>query len=224
MSDPGTRMPVVALVSGRGSNLRAIAERARGGDPALDIRAVVSDREDAGGIEWARAVGLNTATLSPRSFPDRDRYDSALAALVAAFEPRLVVLAGFMRILGPSFVDRFAGQTLNIHPSLLPLHRGLHTHRRVLEAGEREHGASVHFVTRELDGGPVVIQAKVPVRDVDDEASLAARVLEQEHRIYPKAVGWFAAGRLRFADGAAWLDGRRLDTPVVVEPDSDEPA
>ncbi len=224
MNDPGARMPVVALVSGRGSNLRAIAERARSGDPAIDIRAVVSDREDAGGIEWARAVSLNTATLSPGNFRDRDRYDSALAALVAGFEPRLVILAGFMRILGPGFVDRFAGQTLNIHPSLLPLHRGLHTHRRVLEAGEREHGASVHFVTRELDGGPVVIQAKVPVRDDDDEASLAARVLEQEHRIYPQAVSWFASGRLHFAEGAAWLDGQRLDSPVVIDSTSDDAA
>ena len=224
MSDRGTRMPVVALVSGRGSNLRAIAERARRGDPAIDIRAVVSDREDAGGIEWARSVGLESATLSPRNFPDRARYDAALAALVAGFEPRLVILAGFMRILGPEFVDRFAGQTLNIHPSLLPRHRGLHTHRRVLEAGEREHGASVHFVTRELDGGPVVIQAKVPVRDDDDEASLAARVLEQEHRIYPQAVGWFASGRLLFADGAAWLDRKRLDSPVLIDAASNDAA
>jgi len=218
MSTTGTRMPVVALVSGRGSNLRAIAERARAGDPPIEIRAVVSDREDAAALEWARAFGLNCATLAPKNFPDRERYDAALAALVASFEPELVILAGFMRILGPVFVDRFAGSTLNIHPSLLPRHRGLHTHRRVLEAGEREHGASVHFVTRELDGGPVVIQAKVPVRDDDDEASLAARVLEQEHRIYPQAVGWFATGRLRVTDGKAWLDGRRLDEPMVLEP------
>jgi phosphoribosylglycinamide formyltransferase-1 len=224
MSGPGARMPAVALVSGRGSNLRAIAERARSGDPPVSIRAVVSDREDAGGIEWARAVGLECVTLSPKSFPNRDRYDAALAALVASFEPQLVILAGFMRILGPNFVDRFAGQMLNIHPSLLPLHRGLHTHRRVLEAGEREHGASVHFVTRELDGGPVVLQARVPVRDDDDEASLAARVLEQEHRIYPQAVGWFASGRLRFAEGAAWLDGQRLDSPVVIDTASNDAA
>jgi phosphoribosylglycinamide formyltransferase-1 len=222
MSTPGTRMPVVALVSGRGSNLRAIAERAREGDPPVDLRAVVSDREDAPALEWARAFGLEHATLPPKSFPERERYDAALAALVAGYEPDLVILAGFMRILGPAFVDRFEGRCLNIHPSLLPRHRGLHTHRRVLEAGEREHGASVHFVTRELDGGPVVIQAKVPVRDDDDEASLAARVLEQEHRIYPRAVGWFATGRLRFADGAAWLDGKRLDEPVAFDPDHDD--
>jgi phosphoribosylglycinamide formyltransferase 1 len=224
MSIAGTRMPVVALVSGRGSNLRAIAALARAGDPPVDIRAVVSDREDAPAIEWARSVGLNCATLPPKQFPDRERYDAALAALVGGFEPGLVILAGFMRILGPAFVDRFEGRTLNIHPSLLPLHRGLHTHRRVLEAGEHQHGASVHFVTRELDGGPVVLQVKVPVRDDDDEASLAARVLAQEHRIYPQAVGWFAAGRLRFADGAAWLDGRRLDGPVVLDTTADDPA
>jgi phosphoribosylglycinamide formyltransferase-1 len=222
MSTAGARMPVVALVSGRGSNLRAIAEHARAGDPPVDIRAVVSDREDAAGVEWARAAGLNCATLSPKNFPDRDRYDAALAALVASFEPGLVILAGFMRILGSNFVDRFAGRALNIHPSLLPRHRGLHTHRRVLEAGDREHGASVHFVTAELDGGPVVIQAKVPVRDDDDEASLAARVLEQEHTIYPQAIGWFATGRLQFKDGAAWLDGRRLDRPMVVDATGDD--
>ena len=217
MSSAGTRMPVVALISGRGSNLRAIAERARAGDPPIEIRAVVSDREDAAGLEWARAHGLNCATLAPKNFPDRARYDTALAALVAGFEPELVILAGFMRILGAPFVDRFAGRTLNIHPSLLPKHRGLHTHRRVLEAGDKVHGASVHFVTGELDGGPVVIQARVPVRDDDDEASLAARVLEQEHRIYPQAVGWFATGRLRCTDEAAWLDGARLDAPVLVD-------
>jgi phosphoribosylglycinamide formyltransferase-1 len=217
MSAAGERLPVVVLISGRGSNLRALAERARAGDLPIEIRAVVSDREDASGLEWARASGLHGVALSPRSFPDRERYDESLAALVASFEPGLVVLAGFMRILGPAFVERFAGQMLNIHPSLLPRHRGLHTHRRVLDAGERQHGASVHFVTRELDGGPVVLQAKVPVRDDDDEASLAARVLTQEHRIYPQAVAWFAAGRLRFDHGAAWLDGRRLDEPIVEE-------
>ncbi len=217
MSATGATLPVVVLISGRGSNLRAIADEARAGRLPIDIRAVVSDREDAAGLDWARAAGLHAVALPARPFPDRAAYDSALAALVAGFEPGLVVLAGFMRILGPSFVDPLAGRMLNIHPSLLPRHRGLHTHRRVLEAGEREHGASVHFVTRELDGGPVVLQARVPVRDGDDEASLAARVLEQEHRIYPRAIGWFADGRLRYADGAAWLDGQRLDQPVLVE-------
>ena len=218
MSSPAVRAKVVALVSGRGSNLRVIVERARAGDLPVEVRAVVSDKDDAGAITWARAQGIECATLPPRAFPDRERYDAALSALVGGYEPDLVLMAGFMRILGPAFVDRFEGRCLNIHPSLLPKYRGLHTHRQVLEAGDREHGASVHFVTRELDGGPVVIQARVPVRDDDDEATLAARVLEQEHRIYPEAVDWFATGRLRFQDGAAWLDGRRLDAPVQMEP------
>jgi phosphoribosylglycinamide formyltransferase-1 len=217
MSSPAARTKVVALVSGRGSNLRVIAERARAGDLPIDIRAVISDKDDAGAVAWARSVGIECATLPARAFPDRERYDEALAALVGGYEPDLVLLAGFMRILGPAFVDRYAGRMLNIHPSLLPRYRGLHTHRQALEAGDREHGASVHFVTRELDGGPVVLQAKVPIRDGDDEASLAARVLEQEHRIYPEAVGWFATGRLHHTDGAAWLDGQRLGGPVVVD-------
>ena len=217
MSSPAARAKVVALVSGRGSNLRNIVERARAGDLPVEVRAVVSDKDDAGAIAWARTQGIECATLPPRAFPDRERYDVALAALVGGYEPDLVLMAGFMRILGPAFVDRFEGRCLNIHPSLLPKYRGLHTHRQALEAGDREHGASVHFVTRELDGGPVVIQARVPVRDGDDEATLAARVLEQEHRIYPEAVDWFATGRLRFQDGAAWLDGRRLDAPAQME-------
>ena len=218
MSSPAVRAKVVALVSGRGSNLRNIVERARAGDLPVEVRAVVSDKDDAGAITWARAQGIECATLPPRAFPDRERYDAALSALVGGYEPDLVLMAGFMRILGPAFVDRFEGRCLNIHPSLLPKHRGLHTHRQALAAGDREHGASVHFVTRELDGGPVVLQARVPVRDDDDEATLAARVLEQEHRIYPEAVGWFATGRLRCHDGAAWLDGQRLNAPLQMEP------
>ena len=224
MSVAGERLPVVVLISGRGSNLRALVTEAQAGRLPIEIRAVVSDRADAAGLEWARRMGVHCVALSPREFPDRERYDQALGALVATFEPGLVVLAGFMRILGPAFVDRFVGRMVNIHPSLLPRHRGLHTHRRVLEAGEREHGASVHFVTRELDGGPVVLQARVPVRDGDDEVTLAARVLGQEHRIYPAAIGWFAAGRLRYDDGAAWLDGHRLDAPVVIDAADEIPA
>ena len=217
MRPAAERLPVVVLISGRGSNLEVIAEQARRGDLPIEIRAVVSDREDAPGLQWARKAGLVCAALPPKQFPDRQRCDQALADLVDGFGPALVVLAGFMRILGPEFVDRFAGRMLNIHPSLLPRHRGLHTHRRVLEAGETEHGASVHFVTRELDGGPAVLQARVPVRDGDDEASLAARVLEQEHRIFPRAVGWFARGRLAWREGRAWLDGSPLEGPVIVD-------
>jgi phosphoribosylglycinamide formyltransferase-1 len=215
MSPAAGPMPVVVLISGRGSNLRAIAVRASEGGLPIEIRAVVSDRADAPGLAWARDAGLHCAVLSPADFSDRAAYDAALAELVDGFRPGLVALAGFMRILGPAFVDRFRGRMLNIHPSLLPRHRGLRTHRRALEARDTEHGASVHFVTRELDGGPVVLQARIPVGTDDDEASLASRVLDEEHRIYPMAIDWFASGRLRWQDDAAWLDGRRLDGPVV---------
>jgi phosphoribosylglycinamide formyltransferase-1 len=215
MNPAARRLPVVVLLSGTGSNLRAIVAQATAGELPVEIRAVISDRPDAQGLTWAAAQGLRTVALPPRDFPDRATFDRALAETVAGFDPGLVVLAGFMRILGDEFVDRFAGRLLNIHPSLLPKYRGLHTHRRALEAGDRQHGASVHFVTRELDGGPVVIQARVPVRDDDDEASLAARVLTEEHRIYPECIGWFAAGRLQCRDGVVHLDGRSLTGPVL---------
>ena len=217
MSDAAARLPIVVLISGTGSNLRAIADQASAGSLPVEIRAVVSDRAEAAGLAWAADAGIATVALSPRAFPDRAAYDRELAVQVERFRPGLVVLAGFMRILGDEFVDRFAGRLLNIHPSLLPKYRGLHTHRRALEAGDREHGASVHFVTRELDGGPVVLQARVPVRDGDDEATLATRVLAEEHRIYPECIGWFATGRLHIRDGAVLLDGRRLESPVVRE-------
>ena len=215
MSGAAGRLPIVVLISGTGSNLRAIAEQARSGELPVEIRAVISDRPDAAGLAWAATAGIATLALLPRDFPDRAAFDRALADAVERYEPGLVVLAGFMRILGAEFVDRFAGRLVNIHPSLLPKYRGLHTHRRALKAGEREHGASVHFVTRELDGGPVVIQARVPIRNDDDEASLAARVLAEEHRIYPECIGWFAAGRLQLRDGAVLLDGRVLASPLV---------
>ena len=215
MTAPTPLLRVVVLVSGRGSNLKAIAARADAGELPVRIEAVVSDRADAGALEWARAQGISTSVLSPRDFPDREAYGRALGDIVESHAPQLVALAGFMRILSDEFVLRFSGRMLNIHPSLLPRYAGLHTHRRALEAGDREHGASVHFVTPELDGGPVVLQARVPILPGDDEDSLAARVLREEHVIYPRCVGWFAAGRLAFRDGAAWLDSKRLDAPVV---------
>jgi phosphoribosylglycinamide formyltransferase-1 len=208
-------MPIVVLASGRGSNLQAISARIERRELPARIAAVISDRPDAGALDWARTHGIPTATVAPREYASRDAYGEALATVVERFQPELVVLAGFMRILSDGFVGRFAGRLLNIHPSLLPKYPGLHTHRRALEAGDREHGASVHFVTPELDGGPVVIQARVPVLPGDDEATLAARVLCEEHLIYPECVGWFASGRLRMHEGIPWLDGQRLDFPVL---------
>lgn len=215
MNGTAARLPIVVLLSGTGSNLRAIAQRAASGALPVEIRAVISDKPDAKGLAWAAAQGIPAVALSPRDYPDRAAFDRALADTVAGFAPGLVVLAGFMRILGDEFVDRFAGRLFNIHPSLLPRYRGLHTHRRALEAGDGEHGASVHFVTRELDGGPVVLQARVPVRDDDDEHTLAARVLEVEHVIYPECIDWFASGRLGMRDGTVFLDGRPMEAPLV---------
>lgn len=218
-SPPG-KLPIVILISGRGSNMRAIAERAASGDLPVDVRAVISDKAEAAGLATAAAMNIPTRALSAREFSDRAGYDRALAALVQSFEPRLVVLAGFMRILSPGFIAAFADHTLNIHPSLLPLYRGLHTHRRALEAGDAVHGCSVHFVTEELDGGPLVIQSQVKVLPGDSESTLSARVQQQEHRIYSQAIDWFARGRLQLREQRAWLDGRPLDAPVI-QPASD---
>jgi phosphoribosylglycinamide formyltransferase 1 len=216
MTVPTPPLRLVVLVSGRGSNLKAIAAAIDAGALPARIVAIISDRADAGALDWARDHGIPAAVLSPREFADRGTYGRALGDLVENHAPQLVVLAGFMRILSDEFVLRFAGRMLNIHPSLLPRYPGLHTHRRALAAGDREHGASVHFVTPELDGGPVVIQARVPVLSGDDEDTLAARVLRQEHVIFPRCIGWFAAGRLALRDGVVWLDGKPLDTPVVL--------
>lgn len=210
-------MPVVVLVSGRGSNLQAIIDAADQGRIPATIEAVVSDSADAFALERARRASIAALTLIRRDFPDRLAYDAALADLIESHNPGLVVLAGFMRILGPATVQRYAGRMLNIHPSLLPAYAGLDTHRRVIEAGEIETGASVHFVTETLDAGPAIIQARVPVKPDDDADRLAARVLEREHQIYPMAIGWFAEGRLEMRDGRAWLDGKPLDEPIRLE-------
>jgi phosphoribosylglycinamide formyltransferase-1 len=217
-------LPIVVLVSGRGSNLRAIDARICAGELPAVIRAVLSDRPDAAALAWAAGRGVRNGVVPRHAHADAAAFDAALDSAIAAQQPGLIVLAGFMRILGVSLVSRYAGRILNIHPSLLPRYRGLHTHRRVLEAGDTEHGASVHFVTAELDGGPVVLQARVPVFPGDDEATLANRVLVQEHRIYPLAIRWFAEGRLRFADSAAWFDGRRLEAPLLLDGSADAAA
>ena len=188
---------VVILISGRGSNMHAIVEA---GLP-VRVAAVISNRADAAGLDWAAKRGIATQTVDHRAFSGRDAFDAALAEAIEAHHPDLVVLAGFMRILGEAFVTRFAGRMLNIHPSLLPSFPGLHTHRRAIEEGVKVHGTTVHFVTPALDHGPIVIQAAVPVLPGDDEDTLAARVLEAEHRIYAQAVRWFAEDRLVIRDG-----------------------
>jgi phosphoribosylglycinamide formyltransferase-1 len=207
---------VVVLVSGSGSNLQALIDAQRSGLP-IAIRAVVSNVPEVFALRRARSAGIPGLVLDHRGFPNRAAYDAALAERIDGFDPGLVLLAGFMRILTPGFVARYQGRMFNIHPSLLPKFRGLHTHRRALEAGETVHGASVHFVTAELDGGPVVLQARVPVLPGDDPDTLAARVLKQEHRIYPCVVGWFATGRLHL-DGAGLpvLDGAVLSRPMLL--------
>jgi len=217
MTDP-SRLPMVVLISGSGSNLQALID-AWQRDMPVEIRAVISNRADAYGLQRARRAGIATEVLSHKGYPDRDSYDAALQQLIDGYEPQLVVLAGFMRILTPGLVRHYEGRMLNIHPSLLPAFRGLHTHQRVLDAGERTHGASVHFVTEELDSGPVIIQARVPVLADDTAEILAARVLEQEHRIYPQAVRWLAEGRLRLNGGRVFLDGRVLEQPAIWSPD-----
>ena len=209
----------VILISGRGSNMEAlIAARAAGTLP-VDIAAVISNRPDAAGLATAAAAGIAVRCIDHKACAGRDAFDAALAACIDSFAPDLVVLAGFMRILSDGFVHHYAGRLMNIHPSLLPAFPGLHTHRRALEEGVRIHGCTVHFVTPTLDHGPVIIQAAVPVLDGDDEATLAARVLRQEHRIYPQAVRWFAEGRLRLVGDRVRLAGEEAGGGVLVAPE-----
>jgi len=216
LSSTPPRLPIVILISGRGSNMRALIERSRDGHSAYSVAAVIADRSDAGGLEIARHLNVAARALPPLKDMQRADYEGVLASAIEEYAPSLIVLAGFMRILSAQFVERFAGKILNIHPSLLPKYTGLHTHRRALEAREPEHGVTVHFVTEQLDGGPRVLQARVPIMPGDTEATLSQRVLIQEHVIYPLAVNWFCQGRLRCADGKAWLDGQLLDEPVQI--------
>ena len=192
---------IVILISGRGSNMEAIVQAcAEQGWPA-QVVAVLANRPGAAGLRFAAAHGIGTAVVDHKAYADREDFDAALAGAIDAFAPDLLLLAGFMRILGRAFVRRYEGRMLNIHPSLLPAFPGLHTHRRALAAGCKAVGATVHFVTPELDHGPIVIQGVVPVRPGDDEVALSARVLATEHMIYPLAVRWFVQGQLRVRDG-----------------------
>jgi phosphoribosylglycinamide formyltransferase-1 len=212
-------MNIVILISGRGSNMEALIAARDAGTLPVNIAAVISNRPAAQGLETAEKAGITAHYIDHKAFAERDAFDAALAECIDGFAPDLVVLAGFMRILSDGFVRHYAGRLMNIHPSLLPAFPGLHTHRRALEEGVRIHGCTVHFVTPALDHGPVIIQAAVPVLDSDDEATLAARVLRQEHRIYPQAVRWFAEGRLRLDDGRVHLAGELAESAVLVSPE-----
>jgi phosphoribosylglycinamide formyltransferase-1 len=192
---------IVILISGRGSNMQAMLKVAAAEHWPAQFAAVISNQPNAAGLDVARAAGIATAAINHRDYPDRDQFDAALAELIDQHSPDLIVLAGFMRILTPGFVNRFFGRLINIHPSLLPSFPGLRTHQQAIDAGVKVHGATVHFVTAELDHGPIISQATVPVLDDDTEDTLAARVLEQEHRIYPQAVRDLMSDTLKLVDG-----------------------
>ncbi len=205
---------VVVLISGRGSNMEALLKA----DLPVKFAAVISNRADAQGLATAAAAGVATAVVDHKGYADRAAFDAALAATIDGYAPDLVILAGFMRILTADFVRHYEGRLLNIHPSLLPSFPGLHTHERALQEGVRVHGCTVHFVTADLDHGPVVIQAAVPVCDGDDAATLAARVLAEEHRVYAQAVRWFAADRLHLEQGRVRLDRAAAAPAALLSP------
>ena len=208
-ASPRTR--VLVLISGSGSNLQALIDAQQSGKLPAELVAVISNRPGVKGLQRAEQAGIATEVVDHSRFDSRDSFDRALQQAIDAYAPDLIVLAGFMRILTEHFTRQYQGRMLNIHPSLLPKYQGLNTHERALQAGDQEHGVSVHFVTAELDGGPVALQARVPVLPDDDASRLAQRVLQQEHRIYPLAVKWFAQGRLRMVDGRVFMDSEPLE-------------
>lgn len=201
---------VAVLISGSGSNLQALIDGWQQQQLPIELVVVISNRPGVLGLERAGSAGIPTVVVDHTLFADRADFDGAVTRVIDSYGAELVVLAGFMRILTPEFTRHYLGRMLNIHPSLLPKYQGLHTHQRALDAGDSEHGVTVHFVTAELDGGPAAIQARVPVHGDDDAASLARRVQQQEHIIYPLAVKWFAEGRLEMRDGVAFLDNEPL--------------
>jgi phosphoribosylglycinamide formyltransferase-1 len=213
--DESTALPrVVVLISGSGSNLQSLMDAVASQRLPAQIAAVISNKADAYGLQRASNADIPADTLEHTGFDSRAAFDQALQQRIDSYQPDLVVLAGFMRILTPEFVRHYTGRMLNIHPSLLPLYKGIHTHQRVLDDKAKEHGVSVHFVTPELDGGPVIMQAKVPVLPSDTAASLAQRVQTQEHVIYPRVVKWFVEGRLKLEGNQVMLDGNALSRPI----------
>jgi phosphoribosylglycinamide formyltransferase-1 len=203
-------MRLAILISGRGSNMQAFIEAVRRAELDAEIALVLSNKPDAAGLERAREAGIDTAVIDHREFDSREAFDGALVERIRRSGADLVILAGFMRILTSVFITAFRGRLLNIHPSLLPKYPGLNTHQRALDAGDSEAGVTVHFVTEELDGGPPILQARVPVEAGDTADSLARRVIVEEHRIYPMAARWFVQGRLSLTDEGAFLDGEKI--------------
>jgi phosphoribosylglycinamide formyltransferase-1 len=214
-----TQKSIVILISGSGTNLQAIIDAVNEGRINARIAAVISNRADAKGLQRARQARINTIVVDAKNHDDRVSYDQALVSAIDEIDPDLIVLAGFMRILSDMFIDHYQGRIMNIHPSLLPEFKGLHTHRRALESSAQRHGASVHFVSNELDSGPVVIQAEVPVLPDDNEESLAARVLQQEHIIYPMVIAWYIDGRLEYSGDKILLDNKPLHRPALWKAD-----
>ncbi|EHR39764.1 phosphoribosylglycinamide formyltransferase [Alishewanella jeotgali] len=212
---------IVVLISGSGSNLQALLDSCAAGFIPGKITGVISNKANAFGLKRAEAAGISTAVLSHKGFDSREAYDQALIAAIEQFKPDLIVLAGFMRILTAEFVQHFSGKLLNIHPSLLPKYQGLATHQRAIDAGDTEHGCSVHFVTEQLDGGPVILQAKVPIFPGDDASIVAERVHAQEHQIYPLVVRWFCQDRLQQRANEAWLDGNVLPAQGYAQDEDD---
>lgn len=210
---------IVILISGRGSNMEALIAARDAGNLPVNIAAVISNRPDAAGLETAAKAGITAHYIDHKAFAGREAFDAALAECIDSFSPDLVVLAGFMRILTEGFVRHYEGRLMNIHPSLLPSFPGLHTHQRALEEGVRIHGCTVHFVTPTLDHGPVIIQAAVPVLDGDTESTLAARILVQEHKIYPQAVRWFAEDRLTLDNGRVRVAAAQADNAALLSPE-----
>ncbi|MDH5360366.1 MAG: phosphoribosylglycinamide formyltransferase [Gammaproteobacteria bacterium] len=213
------KLPIVVLLSGSGSNLQAIIDAALAGSLDVDIRAVISNKAAAYGLQRAQQAGIETRVLEHTSFDSREAFDRAMIELINTYQPGLVVLAGFMRILSDTFVDHYHGRLLNIHPSLLPKYQGLNTHQRAIEAGDDEAGASVHFVSPELDGGPVIMQASIPLQAGDDAESLAQRVLGVEHKLYPQAIQLFAAGEIEQRDNQVFYKGEPLNQPLSLNPE-----
>lgn len=204
------KQPVVVLISGSGSNLQALIDQSLEGNLNIDIRAVISNRPGVFGLERAEKAGIPALCLNHKDHDSREAFDAALMRAIDDFSPELVVLAGFMRILTEEFTTHYLGRMLNIHPSLLPKYKGLNTHQRAIEAGDSNHGASVHFVSAELDGGPIVVQASIDIAAEDTSDTLAAKVHKLEHQIYPLAVKWFSEGRLRYQNGIALLNNEPL--------------